>query len=132
MPSPKPSVEIPPTITRRENDRFCTFVLNSNAAEIMSRLFTYGAFIADRGDIDGTAKQICVPLQYGNNTYRFDLRSLSDEEYTEFQDWFSPVVEPFLITDTAVVIYIDDETIIYIGDLIEESRKRKKGEWKYK
>ena len=81
MSLPKPSVQIPTPTFRRENDRFCTFVLNSKGVEYMSRLFTYGAFIADRGDIDGTAKQICVPLQYGNNTYRFDLKSLSDEEY---------------------------------------------------
>lgn len=131
MSLPKPSVQIQTPTFRRENDRFCTFVLNSKGVEYMSMLFTYGAFIADREDIDGTAKQICVPLQYGNNTYRFDLKSLSDEEYEMYQDWFSPVVEPFLITETAVVIYMDDDTIIYIGDLIEESRKRKERKWMY-
>ena len=110
---------------QRHNDRFCTIVLNSEGAECLNRLFIYGLYIANREDIENTSRRICVPLQYGNNTYRFSLSRFSDEEYATYEQWFGPVIEPEIVTRSAVVIYMDEDTIIYIGSLIDEARKHK-------
>lgn len=109
----------------RNNDRFSTFVLNSSAANHLASIFEYGLFIARRGYIDETARQICVPLRYGNNTYRFDLTNFSTDEYIAYEKWFDSVIEPFMITKSAVVIYFDDDVVIYVGDLVTESKERK-------
>lgn len=115
----------------RYNDRFCTFVLNSEGAECLNQLFIHGLYIANRDDIEATSRRICVPLQYGNNTYRFNLARFSDEEYATYEQWFGPVIEPEIVTRSAVVLYMDEGTIIYIGSLIDEARRQKERAERY-
>lgn len=105
----------------RNNRRFISFILNHENSELLNKSYHNGLFIYYKQD--GTNKPICVPEKYGKNTYSFNLASLSDEEYEKYENYFLVVVEPYMITDYAVVLYYDEDVIIYMGDIKPEKRK---------
>ena len=102
----------------RNNIRYCSFVTSNAISDFLTNIYEFGLYIENRNNLNDY-KLICIPSKYGNNTYKFDLSNLTEEEYEKYEKYFSTVIDNYVITysEYKCLLYMDDDNCIFLGSI---------------
>ena len=98
----------------RINLRFCTFFVNDQVSHLLTEIYKNGLQLKYKND-DNSCSVISDLYKYANDTYKLTLEKLTDDEYYKYETHFNTVIQPQAVYGKTVVIYEDDEVIIFIG-----------------
>lgn len=112
----------------RRNVFFCTMDVNREGSERIAAIREGGCWY-QKSNSPENFHFICNPYQYAGTTYSFDLAHLSEEDYKLLAPIFTnTVISPVFVGDLmSVILYKDDDIVVFIGEAIGNVKEEKSG-----